>query len=121
LHLIQKLAPFGETTPGLSAIDTFLSLGIHLVKQNNITPDVLIGAITHRAANIFKLPGGTLSVGANADVCIVDPNQFWQVTDETLMSMGKNTPFKEWELPGKVTATFLQGHLVYDATRNIHP
>ncbi|MBS0285912.1 MAG: amidohydrolase family protein [Proteobacteria bacterium] len=114
LDNIAKLAPFGDTIPGLSAIDTFLSLGLHLVNQQKLSLHALLAAITHRVAHLFNLPGGTLSLQADADICIVDPHCYWTVEDHTLYSKGKNTPFIGWELPGKITHTFLKGQLVHE-------
>ncbi|MGD9591971.1 MAG: dihydroorotase family protein [Candidatus Berkiella sp.] len=113
LDKIAKLAPFGESVPGLSAIDTFLALGLHLVEQKKCDLHALLGAMTYRAAQLFGLPGGTLSKGADADVCIVDPHQYWTVQESTMQSKGKNTPFKGWQLPGIVTHTLLKGNIVH--------
>ena len=114
LDSIAKLAPFGESIPGLSAIDTFLSLGLHLVEQKKCDLHALLGAITYRAAQMYQIPGGTLSLEADADICIVDPSHYWTVQENTLFSKGKNTPFKGWQLPGIVTHTLLKGQLVYE-------
>ncbi len=114
LETIAKLAPFGDTEPGLSALDTYLSLGIHLVHQKKLDVTTLIHALTHRAATLFQLPAGTLSVNACADICIVDPEHYWAVGDSRMHSKGKNSPFKSWEIPGLVTHTILKGNLVYE-------
>ncbi len=114
LDTIAKLAPFGDTIPGLSALDTYLSLGLHLVNQKKIDLHKLLGAMTYNAAQLFSLPAGTLSVGAIADVCIVDPTRYFAVDEKTLFSKGKNTPFKGWEIPGIVTHTLVHGQIVYE-------
>ncbi len=114
LDSIAKLAPFGDTIPGLSAVDTFFSLGLHLVKEKQLALEHLIAAITSRPAEIFNIPGGTLSLGARADICIIDPDTYWVVQEEKLFSKGKNTPFKRWELPGIVTHTLVNGNLVHE-------
>jgi dihydroorotase len=115
LDSVAKLAPFGDTQPGISAIDTFLALGIHLVQQKKLDAWRLIKAISDGPARCFQLPNGTLSKGAMADLCIVDPNQYWVVSEEKLYSQGKNSPFKGWEIPGMVSHTIFQGDLVYGA------
>lgn len=120
LDTIAKLAPFGDTIPGLSSIDSLLSLGLHLVQNNQLNLLDLINALTFKPAQIFQLPAGTLSIGARADVCIIDPTRMWSVSDETLLSQGKNTPFKQWELPGVVTHTILNGKMVYEHENRQH-
>ncbi len=114
LDTIAKLAPFGDTIPGLSAIDTYLSLGLHLVHEKKIDLHKLLDAMTCNAAKLFSLPAGTLSLGATADVCIVDPTRYFSVDEKTLFSKGKNTPFKGWEIPGIVTHTLVQGQIVHE-------
>jgi len=115
LDTVAKLAPFGDTVPGISTIDTFLALGIHLVHQNKLPLNRLVDALTHRPAQLFNLPAGTLSVGAAADISIIDPSRYWVVNDSSLLSKGKNTPFKHWEIPGQVTHTLCKGLLVHEA------
>ncbi len=112
LDSIAKLAPFAETLPGLSAIDTYLSLGISLVEKQKLDVMTLVQALTSKPASIFSLPAGNLSVGSDANICIVDPKAYWQVTPDAMLSSGKNSPFSGWELPGKITNVIMQGKLI---------
>jgi dihydroorotase len=57
---------------------------------------------------------GHLSIGATADLCIFDPDQYWRVEAQTLKSQGKNTPFLGIELQGKVKYTLVDGIIVYE-------
>lgn len=113
LDSVAKLAPFGDTVPGLSSLDTFISLGIALVEQQLLSRLDLINMLSTNPATIFQLPGGTLAPGALADISIIDPSLMWEVKDDTLKSKGKNNPFKKQRLRGKTVMTFLNGHLVY--------
>lgn len=114
LDSIAKLAPFGDTIPGLSAIDTFIPLGLKLVRENAMSRLELVQALSTNPATIFQLPGGTLKPGSAADLCIVDPNFAWEVKDSNLKSRGKNTPFINDKMQGKVVMTILDGRLVYE-------
>lgn len=114
LDSIAKLAPFGDTTPGMSALDTFLGLGLLLVEEKKLTLNKLIEALTRNSAQIFNLPTGKLSKGAPADLCIFDTHRHWVVSESLLYSKGKNTPFKNYKLPGKITHTLLGGKILYD-------
>lgn len=111
LHALAKLAPFAESLPGMSTIDVFLSLGLSLVKNGKLPLSRLIEAITAKPADILKLPMGRLSPQQTADLCIIDPERIWEVTDHTLLSSGKNCAFKNWELSGVVTQMIHQGML----------
>lgn len=113
LDSVAKLAPFGDTVPGLSALDTTVSLGIDLINAGRLTRLALFQALATQPAKLFKLPAGTLKVGSIADVCIIDPTEKWTVTDQMMISKGKNSPFKHRQFTGKVITTLRQGMIVY--------
>ena len=69
--------------------------------------------ITWQAAQILKIPAGSLAPGNVADVCIFDPQATWQVGPQTLVSQGRNTPFLGYELAGQVQTTLVAGRIVY--------
>ena len=62
---------------------------------------------------MLGIEAGSLEVGADADVCVFDPEATWTVNSETLKSRGKNTPFINTELKGRVTLTLLNGQPVH--------
>lgn len=115
LDSIAKLAPFGESIPGLSSLDTLIALGVALVQDKKLTLLELIRALSTQPAKWLQLPAGSLMVGACADICIIDPEEKWTVTEQALFSKGKNTPFKGTSVMGKVTTTLLSGEIVYVA------
>ena len=100
------LAPFGMTT-----LETTLSV----VVSNLITPGYLDWpqAITKLTTNPAKVLGltnkGTLRVGADADVTIIDPDQTWTVDTELFRSKAANTPLAGKILRGKVCEVFVAG------------
>lgn len=110
-----KLAPFASTEPGISALETLLPPSLKLVDEGVLSLSEAISRLTHGPATILGLETGQISVGAIADICIYDPKHHWQVTEEGLLSQGKNSPFLGWELSGKVRTTLLEGRIVYQA------
>lgn len=114
--LISKQAPFAETEPGLSGLETLLSLSLSLVERNLIELPQLIEKLTLAPAKILGLDSGSLQIGKPADICIFDPNISWAVTDETIRSAGKNTPFKGKLIKGRTVKTLLGGRVVFQAT-----
>lgn len=109
-----KLAPFSETEPGISGLETLLPLSLRLVDDGVLSLNAALARLTCEPAGILGLNDcGTLSESSRADICIFDPEQRWTVTPNELMSAGKNTPFGGWELKGKVTHTLLEGRIVY--------
>ncbi|MCK5639179.1 MAG: dihydroorotase [Gammaproteobacteria bacterium] len=109
-----KLAPFAATEPGMSGLETMLPLALRLVDEKVCTLIDAIALLSSQPAAVLGIEGGNLSIGARADICIFDPEKYWTVTKDSLLSHGKNTPFMNWELKGKVTHTFLNGKLVYE-------
>ena len=58
------------------------------------------------------MKGGSLSAGQVADITILNPEQEWVVTKETLESKCKNSPFLGWKLKGLVTDVLIGGRIL---------
>ncbi|MEN8129581.1 MAG: dihydroorotase [Pseudomonadota bacterium] len=114
-ELEAKRAPFPETEPGISALETLLPLTLRLVEQEDLELSEAIALVTYKPASVLQLDAGTLSIGCPADVCIYDPEFSWEFKAENLLSRGKNTPFDGWHFRGRVSHTLLDGRVVYDA------
>jgi dihydroorotase len=109
-----KLAPFGETATGISALETLLPLSLRLVDDGVLTMNDVIASLTLRPARILGLEAGDLRPGRRADVCIFDPEHYWVLSRDRLLTRGHNTPFLDWELKGRVTHTLLGGRPVFE-------
>jgi dihydroorotase len=113
----EKLLPFGEASPGATGLELLLSLMLKWVEDERGAGkgglSRALARITADAARVAGLPAGTLSVGANADVVLFDPEARWTVKPSALASQGKHTPFLGYELSGQVRATIVAGHVAY--------
>ena len=109
-----KNAPFAATEPGISALETLLPLTLKLVDDNTLQLHDAIASLTYRPAQILGLAAGTLTVGAIADICIIDPDHTWTLDETTMTSVGHNTPFLGQRFKGRVSRTLVSGRLVYD-------
>ena len=98
-----KQAPFAECKPGISNFDTFMGLACQLVKEGILTPAQLVEKI---ALNPAKIAGIEASYHQTGGAVLVDPNLTWTVTKESMISQGKNTPFINSELTGKVEQVY---------------
>ena len=67
--------------------------------------------MTYEPAQIFKLDAGTLSVGAPADVAIIDTNLEWTVDDKKFYTRGSHSPFVGRKLKGRAVATIIGGKI----------
>lgn len=111
--LDAKIGPFSSTEPGISALETLLPLAMRLVRDNVLSLHDAIASLTIEPAKILGLDLGSIEVGAKADVCLYDPEHVWTLSQENMLSAGRNTPFLGWEFEGRVTHTFYEGQLVY--------
>ena len=103
LNGTAKKAPFPESTPGISNFDTFMALACQLVKEEVISVEVLVDKICLNPAKIAGIDHQYESIGG---AIVVDPNLEWEVTVDSMMSNGKNTPFFGQQLKGRVVETF---------------
>jgi dihydroorotase len=108
-----KLLPFAEAEAGATGLELLLPLTLKWSNNNKVPLRDAISKITNQAASILGIDSGCLSIGMNADITIFDPEASWKVTPTALYSQGKNTPFLNMEVTGKVVYTLLNGQITY--------
>jgi dihydroorotase len=103
-------APFGivglETELGL-----FLDLLVHKLRKIDIVR--LIEMYTDEPARLLKIDAGGLSIGATADVTVIDPDLEWTVRADKFESASRNSPFDGWKLKGRAVRTIVGGKTVW--------
>jgi dihydroorotase len=79
----------------------------------------MIDMMTRKSAEIVKLQSrkGTLAVGADADVTIIDPNLEWTIDVEQFASKSRNCPFNGWAVKGRAVATIVGGEVKWQLDR----
>ncbi len=105
----QKRLTFAQAATGSSGIETLLPLSLELYHNGSVKLETLIQALTSNPAKILKINKGNLTIGNDADFCIVDINKPWIVKKEKLISKSKNTSIENKKLQGKVINTFVKG------------
>jgi dihydroorotase len=98
------LAPFG-----IIGLETELALSLELVRRKLLTWPGLIEKFTVGPATLLRLKKGTLTVGADADVTIIDPDYDWVYDVTQSASKSRNTPFHGRHLRGKAVMTIVGG------------
>lgn len=111
----EKLAPFAESTPGAAGLELLLPLTLKWAEETGTPLLSALSRVTCEPAALLGIDAGHLGVGASADVCVFDPEDYWKVERQSLHSQGKNTPFLGLELAGKVRATLVGGQIVHQA------
>jgi dihydroorotase len=111
----EKQVPFGESAPGASGVELLLPLTLKWAREMGVPLIQAIDLISWKPAQILGVPGGNLSVGSCADICIFDEAAEWVVTSKTLASQGDNTPFLNHPMQGRVRYTLIDGHIDFES------
>jgi dihydroorotase len=109
----QKRLTFSKAATGASGIETLLSLSLELYHNGSLKLETVIKALTSNPAKILKIKKGNLSIGNDADFCIVDLDKPWIVKKDKLISKSKNTSIEDKKLQGKVTNTYVKGEELF--------
>lgn len=113
-HYDEKHVEFDRAPFGITGLETAVSLCFdRLIHRNIIGLRRLVELLSVNPARILRVPGGSLSIGAAADVTILAPDLPVTVTTSTMRSLSKNTPFDGWQLRGGVAATLVAGRVVF--------
>jgi len=105
----MKLAPFGIV--GLET--AFPLLYTHFVEKGICTLEQLVDWLTVLPSKTFGLNNGTLEIGQDADITLLNLNLEKEIDPEYFASKGKNTPFGGWDCKGWPAATFVNGELIW--------
>ena len=109
----SKRLTFSQAATGASGIETLLALSLELFHNGSVKLFKLIELLTNNPAKILKINKGNLSVGNDADFCIVDIYKPWIVKKEKIISKSKNTCIEDKKLQGLVTNTFVKGEELF--------
>ena len=107
----EKSAPFAQAPYGIIGLEPALALYIEaLVKSDAISWSRLIDMMTYQGAKLCGLKGkGQLSIGSDADITIIDPNESWVIDDSTFASKSRNCPFIGRTVKGRAITTIVGG------------
>jgi dihydroorotase len=107
------LAPFG-----MSSLETTLALVIaKLIERGHLDWPTALAKLTLNPARVLGLNKGTLKVGADADIVIIDPQVKWTVEPARFRSKSGNTPLAGMELRGRAAKTIVVGEIRYEAAK----
>jgi dihydroorotase len=110
----MKEVDFQSAPFGIVGLETALGLLVKaLITPGHLQWPALIAKLTVNPARILRLSKGALATGADADITIIDPDQFWTVNCSNFQSKSRNCPFDGWQLVAKPTHTIVGGILRY--------
>ncbi len=105
----EKDVEFDKAPFGIIGLETALPLTLKLVEDGILSLNDAIAKLTINPARILGLNKGTLSVGADADITIIDPEEEWLIDVTKFKSKGKNSPFHGWKVKGRVEMVIVNG------------
>lgn len=110
----EKDKEFDFAPNGIIGLETSLPISLEiLVRQNKFKLPYVIDLMTRRPARLINLPGGTLTAGEVADICLFDPNEQWRYDAKAGFSKSSNSPWSGQTLTGRVRTTIVGGRIVF--------
>jgi dihydroorotase len=111
---LEKDCEFAEASPGMIGLELVVPVLFELVQRKALSLGRLVDALTRAPAKLVGLTAPTLSEGALAELCIIDPERRTTIDPARLRSKSKNTPFVGREVTGAVMMTMAGGRVVFD-------
>ena len=111
----EKEVEFDAAPFGIIGLETELGLFLDLLVHKHRKIDIvrLIEMFTAEPARLLRINGGTLSIGAPADLTLIDPALEWTVRIDKFESASRNSPFDGWKLKGRAVRTIVEGKTVW--------
>ena len=107
----EKERQFDACPNGVVGLETTVGVILTLVANRKCTLNRAIEAMTIRPAKILGIKKGTLAVGADADITLLDPKKKWKVDPSRFLSKGKSTPFTGMIFQGQAVQTIVGGRV----------
>ncbi len=112
-HPESKDCEYDLAAFGISGLETAAAVIMNfLVDKDRLEWSEMVELFTIGPAEVLGIDKGTLDVGAEADITILDPSMVKTVDPAEFLSKGKNTPFKGMTLKGWPWMTIVKGKVV---------
>jgi dihydroorotase len=112
----KKMRELDQAPFGIVGLETSLGLVItRLIEPGILDWPSALEKMTINPARILGIPKGTLAIGADADVTVIDPLVRWTVDPAKFRSKSANTPFAGWKLQGRADTVIVGGRIKHQA------
>lgn len=108
-ELDKKRIEFGQAAFGILGLQTSLPLMLEFIRKGTLSRKRAIELLTGGPARAFGLKVGTLRIGADADLIVIDPNRKYRLDAKNIKSLSKNSPFVDRELEGAARDVWVNG------------
>ena len=112
----EKDKSFLQAPFGIVGLETAFALSYtELVETGVLSFSELVGKLSTNPADVLGLNRGSLKEGWTADIVIADTSKWYRIDKEKFVSFGKNTPFHDRRVKGRIMYTLVDGQIVYKA------
>lgn len=113
--LEEKNSAYFNAPAGLPLVQHSLNIMLEFYQQGKISLERIVEKMCHAPADCFRVKNrGYIREGYFADLAIVDIHTSWKVSKENILFKCGWSPLEQHAFKGKVTQTFVNGHLVYN-------
>jgi dihydroorotase len=115
-HAVEKKMRELDQAPfGAISLETSLALVItNLIQPGHLDWMTALEKMTINPAQILGIAKGTLQIGSDADVTIIDPENIWTVDPEKFYSKSRNSPFIGKSLTGRAETVIVAGRVKFE-------
>jgi dihydroorotase len=111
----KKMQELDQAPFGIVGLETALGLVVtKLIKPGHLDWSAAIQKMSYNPARILGVNKGTLAIGADADITIIDPDARWKVNPAEFRSKSTNSPFIDWELTGRADIVIVGGRVKFN-------
>ena len=111
----KKMQELDRAPFGVMALETTLSVVVtKLIRPGHLDWLTALEKLTIRPARALGIPKGTLQVGVDADVTIIDPDATWTVEPDAFFSKSSNSPYLGETLYGRASTVIVSGAIKFE-------
>jgi dihydroorotase len=112
--ILEKDIEFDQAANGIIGLETAVPLAMALFRKNHIDAARMVELLSKNPAKILGVKGGSLSLGAAADITVIDPDHSFVLYEKDIVSKSKNSPFIGARLQGKALLTICGGRITHN-------
>jgi dihydroorotase len=106
---LEKDVEFDTAANGIIGLETAVPLALAIVRKKAISAARMVELLSCNPAKILRIGGGSLTVGNDADITVIDPKKRFVYKEEKIVSKSSNSPFLGMKFQGKAVLTICGG------------
>lgn len=113
--ILEKDIEFDQAANGIIGLETAVPLALALFRKGHINEARLVELLSKNPARILGVQGGSLTIGHDADITVIDPEHHFTLHEKDIVSKSKNSPFIGARLQGRALLTICGGKITHNA------